>query len=71
MKLTELPETKLDIVDEYSPFDLMRWGKDAFYESVDQYYNARYGTNIEILEAETTFIENGLHIKILAVRERD
>jgi len=27
MKLTELPEIELNITDEYSPFDLMRWGE--------------------------------------------
>jgi len=70
MKLAELPELEFDVVDEYSPFDLMRWDKDTFYESLDQHYNNKHSTNIEILEAETAFIDNGLHIKILAVRER-
>lgn len=52
------------------PFDLMRWGKDQVYESLDYSYLEQFQVAIEILEAKINFIKDGLQIEILSFRKK-
>lgn len=60
---------KIFKVNSLSPFDLMRWSKDMFYEVASQEYNKKFNVNIEILEANTKFIKDGLEIEILCFKK--
>jgi len=59
---------KIFNVTSVSPFDLMRWGKDATYDKFSEEYNIRFNKDIEILEANTELIKNGVRVSILAYR---
>lgn len=50
------------------PFDLLRWDRDAFYSLLDNRYKEIYGVDIEILEADLSFISGGVKVKILTYR---
>jgi len=56
---------KIFEITNIAPFDLMRWGSDASYDYFSQEYNKQFNLDIEILEANTKFIKNGLEIIIL------
>ena len=56
-------------VTDIAPFDLMRWGKDATYDVFSEEYNKRFNTNIEILEAQLSFIKNGIKVSIITSRK--
>ena len=55
-------------IKNISPFDLMRWGKDEFYNVASQEYYNQFGKWIEILEAHTSFIKDGVRVEIIAYR---
>jgi len=58
----------IDIVDEIEPFDLMRWSRDEFYNFLDGFYHKKFGVEVEVLEAEVSFIKNGLHVRVITLR---
>lgn len=61
---------KIFKINSLSPFDLMRWSKDVFYDVISEEYNKKFNINIEILEANTKFIKDGLKIEIFAFRSK-
>jgi len=56
-------------VKNLSPFDLLRWDKDTFYNYLNEEYHRQTNLWIEILEANTTFCGSGLCIEIITFRE--
>ncbi len=61
--------SKVFNVTDIAPFDLMRWGRDATYDVFSEEYNKRFDENIEILEAELSFIKNGIKVLIITSRK--
>lgn len=64
MTMKNIIKKKIFIVKDICPFDLLRWEKDTFYNLLDQEYNKRFNTNIEILEADLYFVKDGIKVKI-------
>lgn len=62
---------KIFTVNGIAPFDLFRLGKDGFYKYLDNFYERKFGKEIEILEAELTFIKDGIKIKIITYLDKD
>ena len=61
--------SKTFTVTNISPFDLMRVGKVAFYEILDHEYRKLFKKDIKILDADISFIKNGLKIKVKKLRK--
>jgi len=59
---------KTFIVTSLSPFDLLRWDKDSFYDILDQEYFEKFRIKIEILEANLSFVKNGIKVKIITFK---
>jgi len=53
------------------PFDLLRWEKYSFYNYLDQVYLEKFGKEIEILEADLSFILDGVKCKIITYQKRE
>lgn len=60
---------KVFTIQNVEMFDILRWGADRFYEYLDENYSKRFNKNIEILDANIQFINNGLKIRIKDFRE--
>jgi hypothetical protein len=67
--IKEIFMRKVFSITSISPFDLMRWGRDATYNKLSEEYNTLFNKNIEILEAELNFIKNELRVLILTSRQ--
>lgn len=59
---------KTFIVNSICPFDLLRRSKDAFYELLDQEYYDKFDKQIEILEADLSFVKDGIKVKIITFK---
>lgn len=60
---------KVFTIQNVEMFDILRWGADRFYEYLDENYSKRFNKNIEILDANIQFINNGLKIRIKDFKE--
>lgn len=60
---------KVFTIQNVEMFDILRWGADKFYEYLDENYSKRFNKNIEILDANIQFINNGLKIRIKDFKE--
>ena len=57
------------VVNSIVPFDLLRWSKDEFYNFLDAQYVIKFGEDIEILEADLSFVDDGIQVRIITAKK--
>ena len=59
---------KVFVIKNVVPFDLLRFSKKEFYQILECEYFKQFDKWIEILEADLSFIKDGIKVKIITLK---